>query len=60
MSALISGQLMLQRAVYIRNTYKFRLSWECCLLDPMDLVTVTDAVLGLSRAAGSDHRDRRG
>ena len=48
---LISGQLMLQRAVYIRNTYKFRLSWECCLLDPMDLVTVTDTVLGLSRAA---------
>ena len=48
--ALISGQLMLQRAVYIRNTYKFRLSWEYCLLDPMDLVTVTDAILGLSNA----------
>lgn len=49
--ASISGQLMLQRAVYIRNTYKFRLSWEYCLLDPMDLVTVTDAILGLSNAA---------
>jgi hypothetical protein len=49
--ASISGQLMLQRAVYIRNTYKFRLSWEYCLLDPMDLVTVTDAVLGLANAA---------
>jgi hypothetical protein len=48
--AAISGQLMLQRAVYIRNTYKFRLSWEYCLLDPMDLVTVTDAVLGLANA----------
>ena len=48
--ALISGQLMLQRAVYIRNTYKFRLSWEYCLLDPMDLVTVTDTVLGLRNA----------
>jgi hypothetical protein len=48
--ALISGQLMLQRAVYIRNTYKFRLSWEYCLLDPMDLVTVSDAILGLSNA----------
>ena len=47
---LISGQLMLQRAVYIRNTYKFRLSWEYCLLDPMDLVTVTDAALGLVNA----------
>ncbi len=49
--ALISAQLMLQRAVYIRNTYKFRLSWEYCLLDPMDLVTVTDTILGLSNAA---------
>ncbi len=47
---LIAGQLMLQRAVYIRNTYKFRLSWEYCLLDPMDLVTVTDSILGLSQA----------
>jgi hypothetical protein len=49
--ASISGQLMLQRAVYIRNTYKFRLSWEYCLLDPMDLVTVSDAVLGLDNTA---------
>lgn len=48
--AAISGQLMLQRAVYIRNTYKFRLSWEYCLLDPMDLVTVSDAILGLTNA----------
>ena len=47
--ALISAQLMLQRAVYIRNTYKFRLSWEYCLLDPMDLVTITDTVLGLDK-----------
>ena len=48
--ALISGQLMLQRSVYIRNTFKFRLSWEYCLLDPMDLVTVTDVLLGLLKA----------
>jgi Putative phage tail protein len=48
--AAISGQLMLQRAVYIRNTYKFRLSWEYSLLDPMDLVTVTDPLLGLAKA----------
>jgi len=48
--ALISGQLKLQRSVYIRNTYKFRLSWECCLLDPMDLVTVTDSILGLTKS----------
>jgi Putative phage tail protein len=46
--AAVAGQLILQRSLYIRNTYKFRLSWEYCLLDPMDLVTVTDSVLGLS------------
>ncbi len=45
----IAAQLMLQRAVYIRNTYKFRLSWECCLLEPMDLVTLTDSLLGLNK-----------
>ena len=49
--ALISAQLILQRALYIRNTYKFKLSWEYCLLDPMDLVTVTDTILGLSKTA---------
>jgi hypothetical protein len=48
--AAVAGQLILQRALYIRNTYKFRLSWEYCLLDPMDLVTVTDSILGLSNA----------
>ena len=48
--ALISGQLMVQRSVYVRNTYKFRLSWEYCLLDPMDLVTVSDSILGLANA----------
>jgi len=46
--ANISAQLILQRAVYIRNTYKFRVDWGLCLLDPMDLVTVTDAALGLN------------
>jgi hypothetical protein len=48
--AAVAAQLILQRALYIRNTYKFRLSWEYCLLDPMDLVTVTDQILGLSNA----------
>jgi hypothetical protein len=49
-AGLISGQLALQRAVYVRNTYKLRLSWEYCLLDPMDIVTVSDSILGLSGA----------
>ncbi|AYO85899.1 phage tail protein [Methylobacterium brachiatum] len=44
------AQLALQRTLYIRNTFAFRLSWEFCLLEPMDIVTLTDAGLGLARA----------
>lgn len=47
----ISAQLILQRQLYIRNTYAFKLSFEYCLLEPMDLVTVTDTALGLTNAA---------
>ncbi|MGH6823282.1 MAG: phage tail protein, partial [Methylocella sp.] len=42
-----SVQLILQRGLSIRNTYLFKLSFEYCLLEPMDLVTVTDTALGL-------------
>jgi hypothetical protein len=45
----LSAQLILQRALYVRNSYTFRLSWEFCLLEPMDLVTLTDVGLGLAR-----------
>ena len=43
----ISAQLILQRSVYVRNTYAFTLGWEYCLLEPMDIVTLTDAGLGM-------------
>jgi hypothetical protein len=46
-----AAYLILQRHLYIRNTYAFKLSFEYCLLEPMDLVTVTDTVLGLINAA---------
>ena len=46
---LTSAQLILQRGLYIRNTYSFKLSWEYCLLEPMDLVTLTDPGLGLAK-----------
>jgi len=49
--AMNAAQLILQRGLYIRNTYTFKLSWEYCLLEPMDLVTISDAGLGLSNAA---------
>ncbi len=45
--AQISAQLILQRRLYIRNAYQFKLSFEYCLLEPMDLVTITDPGLGM-------------
>lgn len=44
-----AAQLMLQRSVYVRNTYKFVLGWEYCLLEPMDIVTLSDARLGMAK-----------
>ena len=44
----IVAQTILQRQLYVRTKFVFRLSWEYCLLDPMDIVTITDANLGLS------------
>jgi len=44
------AQLILQRGLYIRNTYKFKLGEEFCLLEPMDLVQLTDAAIGLNAA----------
>ena len=41
------AQTILQRELYVRTKFTFKLSWEYCLLDPMDIVTITDANLGL-------------
>ncbi len=45
----VAAQLILQRTLYVRNTYAFRLSWDYCLLEPMDVVTLTDPGLGLAK-----------
>jgi hypothetical protein len=50
-SARVAAQLMLQRKAYVRNTYKFKLGFRYSLLEPMDIVLLTDATLGLDRAA---------
>ena len=43
------ARILMQRSLYVRNTYEFNLSWRHCLLEPMDLVTLTDEGLGLDR-----------
>lgn len=47
--AQIAVQILLQRTLYVRNTYKFKLSWAFVLLEPMDIVAITDPGLGLDR-----------
>ena len=44
--ATIAAQLVLQRQILYRNTYSFRLGWKYILLEPMDLVQITDVRLG--------------
>src|SRR5574341_993733 len=40
-SARRIAKAMARRSVHIRNTYRFSTHWRFCLLEPMDLVTLT-------------------
>jgi hypothetical protein len=42
------AQTILQRELYVRTKFTFKVSWEYCLLDPMDVITITDTNLGLT------------
>lgn len=48
--AKIVAQNILNRELYVRNTWTFKLSWKYCGLEPMDLVSMTIDELGLNRA----------
>ena len=41
------AQLILQRQLYIRSTFTFNVRADYCLLEPMDLVSITDTALGI-------------
>jgi putative tail protein len=43
--AIVSETLQLTRKSYNRNIYKFKLGWRYSLLEPMDIVEITDAAL---------------
>ena len=57
---LIAAQLILQRGLYVRNTYSFKLSWEYCLLEPMDIVAPDRSGPRTGGDAGADHGHRGG
>ena len=42
------AQLILNRGLYYRNQYTFKVRADYCLLEPMDVVAITDSGLGLS------------
>jgi hypothetical protein len=41
------AQNLVRRSLYVRNTYEFTLSWKYARLEPMDIVSLTDATQGL-------------
>lgn len=47
-TARLVAQLILQRQLYVVNTYQFKVRADYSLLDPLDLVDITDASLGLA------------
>lgn len=42
------GYLKLQRSLFVLNTYEFKLPFRFCRLEPMDVVTLTHSLMGLS------------
>lgn len=44
-----AAQLLVQRKLYVRNEYQFSLGWQHVLLEPMDLVTITEPGLKLQQ-----------
>jgi hypothetical protein len=49
--ATVSASLLLQRRAYVRNTYRFKLGIRYALLEPMDILLLSDAAL-----ASTPHR----
>ncbi|NTV01940.1 MAG: hypothetical protein HGB04_04030 [Chlorobiaceae bacterium] len=48
-AGMMSAELIKNRDLYVRNQYRFRLSWEHGRLEPMDLVTLTRIDQGLTQ-----------
>lgn len=46
--ALALSRVLAQRSVYLRNQYTFKVGWKYILVEPMDLLSISDPLLGLS------------
>lgn len=47
-SAVMLSRIYAQRSLKVRNTYSFRLSHRFMLLEPSDVVTLADSVMGMT------------
>jgi hypothetical protein len=47
--ARLVAQILLQRSLLVARTATIKLPWAYCLLEPMDLITVSDTLLGDSK-----------
>lgn len=41
------AQLWMNRQIYVRNTFEFKLPWNYILLDPMDMISIDEPNMGL-------------
>lgn len=48
-SAVMLSRIRAQRSLNVRNRYTFQLGWRHLLLEPTDIVTLSDLALGLDR-----------
>jgi Putative phage tail protein len=63
-TAQIMATNWMNRQLFTRTTYTFKLPWNYILLDPMDYIAITDANLGLNnalvRVVSIDEDDKEG
>jgi hypothetical protein len=50
-AATMLSRIYANRSLQIRNQYRFRLPWRFLLLEPTDLLTISDTVSGISNVA---------
>jgi hypothetical protein len=47
-AAIMVSRILAQRSLNVRNTYRVKVGWRFLLIEPGDILTLTDTVLGIS------------